>query len=81
MDAKKLKIKMLEHMPGDSFNAELARVLNCSYPTACSRMSRKSDFTREEIAELKAAYDLTAEEVDEIFFQQNEKNEKNEKGV
>lgn len=69
-----LKIKMLEHMPGDSFNAELARVLNCSYPTACSRMTHKSDFTREEIAKVKAAYDLTAEEVDEIFFQREEKD-------
>jgi len=71
LNTKKLKIKMLERMSDDSFNGELARVLNCSYATACSRMNRNSDFTREEVQKLKEAYSMTAEEVDEIFFKKD----------
>lgn len=52
----------------DSFNNELVKVLNISVPTAISRLSGESKFTTDEIALLKIAYNLTPDEIDEMFF-------------
>lgn len=70
MDVVKLKQKMLEKMEGgkESFNYELMRILNISYPTAIKRLAGKARFKTEEINTLKAYYNLTAQEVQEIFF-------------
>ena len=70
MNIKKLKLKMLENMPesDDSFNNELIKVLGVSLPTAISRLSGESKFTVTEIASIKNAYNLTPDEIDEIFF-------------
>ena len=61
---------MFEHMPenNDSFNNELMKVLEISLPTAISRLNGETKFSVDEITKLKNAYDLSAEEIDEIFF-------------
>ena len=69
MNIVKLKQKMLEHMEGDSFIKELIRVLDISEPTAIKRLN-EGNFTTEEIRKMKAAYNLTAEELDEIFYRE-----------
>ena len=70
MNIKKLKLKMFENMPDndDSFNRELVKVLDISMPTAISRLNGESKFTYDEITKLKNTYNLSAEEIDEIFF-------------
>jgi hypothetical protein len=61
---------MFENMPDndDSFNRELVKVLDISMPTAISRLNGESKFTYDEITKLKNTYNLSAEEIDEIFF-------------
>lgn len=67
MDIKRLKAKMI--IFGDT-GENLAEYLNISRTTLSAKMSpnNASDFTRKEIQKIKERYHMTAEEVDNIFF-------------
>ncbi len=65
MNKAALKAKMI--INGDT-GIMLARALNISETTFSAKMNGKSEFTRSEIAKIKTRYHLSADEVDEIFF-------------
>ena len=52
---------------GDN-QSSLAEALNISLATFNYKLNGKSEFTRDEIQKIKERYNLTAEEIDEIFF-------------
>lgn len=47
---------------------DLAEVIGISLQTFNLKLNGKSEFTRDEIQKIKVRYNLTAEEIDEIFF-------------
>jgi len=49
---------------------DLANALNLSLATTNSKINGKSDWTQTEIAIIAVRYDLTPEEVNQIFFEQ-----------
>lgn len=55
---------------GDN-QTDLANALNLSLATTNARINGKSVFTQNEISIIAARYELTPEEVVEIFFNQN----------
>lgn len=48
----------------------LAKYLGITNPTLSLKINGKSDFLRAEIQLIKHRYNLTADEIDEIFFSQ-----------
>ncbi len=67
MNTIALKIIMIKN--GDN-GLTLSRYLGISRSTLSAKMSKnsKSEFTQNEILKIKKKYNLTAYEVDEIFF-------------
>lgn len=47
---------------------ELAKALKMSQATLSSKMNSKTEFSRQDIMRIKNRYNLTPEEVDNIFF-------------
>ena len=60
-----LEAKMKLH--GDN-QSDLAKALYISLPTFNYKLNGKSEFARDEIQKIKERYNLTPEEIDEIFF-------------
>jgi len=52
---------------GDTLES-LANYLNITYQTLSKKMNGHVDFTRTEILKIKQRYNLSAEQVDNIFF-------------
>lgn len=65
MDKTILRAKMI--MNNDT-GTTLSNALGISDTTLSAKINEKSEFTRGEIAKIKARYKLSAEEIDEIFF-------------
>ncbi len=67
MNKRILESKMKLH--GDT-NASLANYIGISPQSLSSKKNgtRNADFTRSEIDKIKVKYSLTAEEIDQIFF-------------
>lgn len=67
MNTVLLRSKMVLH--GDN-NSTLGQFLGLSYQTTSAKINNTngSEFTQGEILKIKKRYNLTAEEVDEIFF-------------
>ena len=47
---------------------ELAKYLGITYQTLSKKMNEHAPFNREELIKIKQRYNLTAEEMDYIFF-------------
>lgn len=64
-----LRIKMLEY--GDN-GLSLSKYLGISRSTLSAKISKnsKSEFTQSEILKIKKRYNLTSDEVNEIFFEE-----------
>jgi len=64
-----VKWKLREQMDiyGDTLES-LANYLNITYQTLSKKMNGHVDFTRTEILKIKQRYNLSAEQVDNIFF-------------
>lgn len=65
MNKSALRAKMV--INNDTGNT-LAKALNISETTLSAKINGKAEFTRNEIAKIKSRYKLSAEEVDNIFF-------------
>ena len=65
MDKVALKAKMIIN---NDTGMELSKALDISETTLSAKLNGKSEFTRSEIAKIKQRYNLSATEVDEIFF-------------
>lgn len=65
MDKSALKAKMIIN---NDTGMELSKALGISETTLSAKLNGKSEFTRSEIAKIKARYRLSATEVDDIFF-------------
>ena len=65
---KLLKQIMIGQMKGDSFNAELASVLNISYPAASLKMRGKTNFTTEQMNKIKEHYNLSNDLFMRVFL-------------
>ena len=65
MDTNKLKGKIIEN--GDT-QAQLAAAIGMSASNLNDKILGKVSFRQDEIAQIKDRYNLTAVEVDEIFF-------------
>lgn len=66
MNAKELRSAMVRH--GDT-NASLAEYLGISPQSVSDKINeRNTEFKQGEIAKIKMRYNLTAEEVNSIFF-------------
>ena len=66
MNKHKLRAKMV--LWGDT-GAKLAKYLGISKTTFSKKINSKgTEFTRDEILRIKSKYELTAMEVDDIFF-------------
>ena len=68
MNTNKLRSVMVLH--GDN-GVKLARALGISQNSLSKKMTGKSQFTQDEIWQIKERYGLTPVEVDEIFFAQS----------
>ena len=64
-----MKWKLREQMDiyGDTLES-LANYLNITYQTLSKKMNGHVDFTRTEILKIKQRYNLSAGQVDNIFF-------------
>lgn len=63
-----LKAKMIAF--GDEhFTNVLSDVLNISRTTASRKLNGLLDFTQSEINKLKSRYNLSAEDIDQIFYE------------
>lgn len=67
MNKNELKAQMVRH--GDS-SQNLAKALGISQTSLSEKINGKREFTRSQIAVIKARYELSAEENDYIFFGQ-----------
>ena len=65
MDSQLLKSKIVAY---NDTQAHLASVLGISLSNLNDKINGKKSFRQNEIKAIKAAYNLTAEEVDLIFF-------------
>ena len=66
MDVALFKYYAAKH--GDKMQ-EVAKCLRCSVATVSNRLNeRKGEFSRRDIVKLKQRWQLTPEQVDEIFF-------------
>ena len=60
-----LKAKMALH---NDKGADLAKALGITETTLSTKINGKTDFTRNEIFKIKKRYNLSANEIDNIFF-------------
>lgn len=65
MNVNKLKAVMVLH--GDT-GGDLAKFLGISHSRFSQKLNGKAEFIQGEIMDIKKRYKLTAEEVDDIFF-------------
>lgn len=65
MDMNVLKSKMT--LKGDT-QIDLAGALNIDKNTLCLKMNQKNDFKQSEIDMIAKRYDLTGDEIKQIFF-------------
>lgn len=65
LQTNKLRAKIVEN--GDNYNS-LATYLGITEKTFCFKINNKSEFTRGEIAKIIKKYNLSAEDVFDIFF-------------
>lgn len=65
MNKTALRVKMLEN---NDTGITLSKFLDISKTTLSAKINGKAEFTRSEIAKIKSRYNLTADEVDNIFF-------------
>lgn len=65
MDKSALKSKMILN---EDTGISLAEYLEISDTTLSAKINGKAEFTRKEIAKIKKRYKLSAEEIDNIFF-------------
>lgn len=69
-----MKWKLREQIDRHNDKLEsLASYLNITYQTLSKKMNEHVDFTRSEIMKIKQRYNLTAEQVDQIFFSEQDK--------
>ena len=50
---------------------KLAEILSISYWSVCQKLADKYEFTQSEIATIAKEYNLTADEIKQIFFDEN----------
>lgn len=65
MNTQLLKAKMVEL---GSTREQLAEILELSYWSVCAKLNNRYEFTQGEIAKISKHYNLTAEEIQQIFF-------------
>lgn len=65
MNKSALRAKMIIN---NDTGITLAKALDISETTLSAKMNGKAEFTRNEIAKIKLRYNLSAEEIDDIFF-------------
>ena len=65
MNSKKFKIKLLEK---DKSIEDIASHIGCNIATLYRKLNGASDFSRNEIQQIANCLELTAEEVNLIFF-------------
>ncbi len=65
MNKSGLRAKMVVN---NDIGITLAKALNITESTFSSKLNGKAEFTRSEIAKIKERYNLSAEEIDSIFF-------------
>lgn len=66
-DSMKWRLKEQIDKNGDTLE-ELANYLEITYQTLSKKMNEHVDFTRTEIKKIKSRYNLTAEQIEYIFF-------------
>ncbi|SKB01296.1 hypothetical protein SAMN05443428_1564 [Caloramator quimbayensis] len=66
-DNMKWRLKEQIDKNGDTLE-ELANYLEITYQTLSKKMNEHVDFTRTEIKKIKSRYNLTAEQIEYIFF-------------
>ena len=66
-DSMKWRLKEQIDKNGDTLE-ELANYLEITYQTLSKKMNEHVDFSRTEIKKIKSRYNLTAEQIDYIFF-------------
>ena len=67
MNKSALKARMVIN---DDTGISLSKALNISETTLSDKLNEKTEFTRSEIAKIKSRYKLSAEDIDNIFFNQ-----------
>ena len=65
MNKSALKAKMVIN---NDIGLTLAEALGITESTLSSKLNEKTEFTRSEIAKIKERYNLSAEDIDKIFF-------------
>lgn len=65
MNANKLRAVMILN---DDKGSDLARALGIAHTTFSAKLNRRAQFTQGEIQVIKDRYNLTAEQIDDIFF-------------
>lgn len=65
MNKASLKAKMIIN---NDIGMTLAKALGISESTLSSKINGKAEFTRSEMAKIKERYQLSPEEIDDIFF-------------
>jgi len=65
MNANKLRAVMILN---NDKGGDLAKALGISHPTFSAKLNGKGQFTQGEIQTIKERYSLTAEQIDDIFF-------------
>lgn len=65
MNVRLLKAKMVAN---GHDRKKLAEILNLSYWSVCSKLNNEYEFTQGEIATIAKEYNLTADEIKQIFF-------------
>lgn len=64
-----MKNRLREQLDKHNSNLdELAAILNITYQTLSKKMNEHVEFTRYELWTIKRRYDLTAEQMEYIFF-------------
>lgn len=67
MNKSALKARMVIN---NDTGISLSKALNISETTLSAKLNEKTEFTRSEIAKIKSRYKLSAEDIDNIFFNQ-----------
>jgi DNA-binding XRE family transcriptional regulator len=71
-DEKMNSLKLKSKRVGKGFNQEkTALAINTTLPTYCNKENGKNPFTTVEIEKLAELFDLSVNDVDEIFFNGN----------
>lgn len=65
MNKTALRIKMIAN---NDTGITLSKALDMSETTLSAKINGKAEFTRSEMAKIKARYKLSAEDIDSIFF-------------